>query len=108
MTMLVEHPQHGQLRTACSNLDMPIEFKSAKGRWIPESDPRAEVFLLKALDDVRAGGKKVETSGDPGVRAATEKRILWLLERNGWGAEIKLPGHQVMPEHEIKTGPPWG
>jgi hypothetical protein len=65
----------------------------------------ASRFLLKALDDVRSGGKKIEASGDPNRRKAAEEEILWLLFRNGWGTEIKLPGFQVEPTHEIKLGP---
>lgn len=95
MSMLVEHPEHGQRRVACLSLDLPREFRTAKGRWIPESDPRVELFLLKALDDVRRGGKKIEASADPDARRRSVQEVLWLLKRNGWGDEIKLPGFQV-------------
>ena len=72
------------LAAAALGLSPPLQFRTARGRWIPESDPRVRTFLLKALDDVRAGGKKIEASGDPHMRQRTEAEILRLLERNGW------------------------
>ena len=84
MTLLVEHPEHGQHKVAAVGVESPREFKTSRGSWLPESDPRVRVWLLKALADVRAGGKKVEASADPGLRRRTEEEILWLLERNGW------------------------
>lgn len=86
MTALVEHPEHGQHMVGSGGLDLPCEFKTASGRWIPESDPRVEVFLLKALDDVRTGGAKIIASEKPELRRLKEREILRLLERNGWGA----------------------
>ena len=84
MTLLVEHEQHGQHLVGAGVLDPPREFKTARGRWIPENDPRVRTFLLKALADLRSGGKKVEASGDPLLRQRTEAEILRLLVRNGW------------------------
>ncbi|WP_367874015.1 hypothetical protein [Luteolibacter sp. Populi] len=96
MSALVEHPEHGEHKISVLSLDMPREFKTARGRWIPESDPRVEQFLRKALADVRAGGKKVEASADPVLRGKTEKELLWLLERNGW-----------LVQQDVRLGPPW-
>jgi hypothetical protein len=88
MTLLVDHPEQGEQRVAALAIELPREFKTARSHWIPESDPRVEVFLLKALDDVRSGGKKIQASADPLLRRNTEQEILRLLERNGWGERI--------------------
>lgn len=88
MTVLVEHEEHGQHNVGSGALDLPRQFKTAAGHWIPESDPRVRSFLLKALEDVRSGGKKVEASADPALRRKTETEILGLLERNGWGEQV--------------------
>ena len=71
-------------RVYIHHLDCGREFRTGKGEWIHESDPRVMTWLVKAIGDIDAGGTKVEASQDPEQRARTRDDLLWVLRRNGW------------------------
>lgn len=97
MSLAVEHPEHGEQFIAALVVELPREFRTARGHWIPESDPRSRRFLLKAIEDLRAGGKKVQSSADPGLRQRTEAELVWILRRNGWDAPAPQSGQSSPP-----------
>lgn len=65
-------------------LDCGREFRTRRGEWIPENDPRVRVWLTKALRDIRAGGKKACKSDDLLARADAVRDLEWVMRRNKW------------------------
>lgn len=65
-------------------LDCGREFKTRRGDWIPETDPRVRAWLVKAVRDIRAGGKKACKSDDLLTRADTLRDLEWIMLRNRW------------------------
>lgn len=66
-----------------SQVDCGREWRTARGEWIPESDPRVESWLCKAIADIDAGGTRACDSRDPEYRAKVRQDFCWVLRRNG-------------------------
>jgi len=81
---MICHGRDGYRRIYTSFLDCGWEFRTASGRWIPEGDPRVRRWLLRAIADIRAGGKRVCDSESPAYRQEVIADFEWILRRNNF------------------------
>lgn len=77
------------------HLDFGYEFRTGKGDWIPESDPRAIRFLERVRAEMLDGGPERHI-GDYGHTLSLE-RVERVLRRNGW-----------CEKRGVRRGPPRG
>jgi hypothetical protein len=69
-------------------IDCGREWRTARGAWIPENDPRVRCWLEKAIGDIRGGGQKISQSDNPDWRAAALEDLERVMRRNGWPVPI--------------------
>lgn len=81
------------LRMLTQNLDFGYEFKTRRGEWIPESDPRALRWLRRVRAELMEGSPPRHV-GDYGLTLELAT-IDHVLRRNGWSEKW-----------DVKRGPP--
>ena len=82
------------MRAFTYTLNFGLEFKTRRGEWIPETDPRARRWLLRVRGELQAGVAR--HVGDYG-RTLDLETVERVLRRNGWNEK-----------RDVRRGPPWG
>ena len=78
----IRTPWGVELRTFSYSLHFGYEFRTSRGEWIGETDPRAQRWLRRVRAEL-LNGSAPRHAGDYGAKLelATVERI---LRRNGW------------------------
>jgi hypothetical protein len=80
------------MRMLTQSIDFGLEFRTRKGEWIPEADPRARRWLLRVRGELLAGAAPRHV-GDYGHRLNLEEAER-ILGRNGVVLKSRDKGRQ--------------
>lgn len=70
------------MRVFCHHLDFGYEFRTRRGEWLAEGEPRARRWLLRVRGEL-LGGAAPRHEGDGGRMLELEE-VERILGRNGW------------------------